>query len=501
MIRVGIIGLQHESNTFIAETTKWQDFSADVLARGHEVQEKFIDSHHEIGGFFEGLQSRDFEAVPLLVARATPGGVIDSSASDRLIKEIHAALQQTEPLDGLLVAPHGAGVSQNQNDFDGFWLSQLRQQVGSTIPVVSTLDLHANVSTAMIQSCQAMLAYRTNPHLDQRARGIEAAELLQRRLRGEILPVQAAAFLPMAVGIERQHTGTEPCQSLFLMARDFERRPGILSVSVVLGFPYSDVPEMGCCVIVVADRELELAQVVCREFADRWWDRRAEFESQLIGIEEGIETAAASVGPVGLLDMGDNVGGGSPGDGTSIAQAVLRRGGPKTLVCISDPQAVSAALEIGVHGELTGFEIGGKADDRHGTPLVIRGCITGITDGHFRESEVRHGGKKEYDMGPTVVIECDSGLTAIVHSRRTPPFSLGQVTSVGVDPKGFQLIVLKGVQAPIAAYQPVCHSFLRINTPGSTTADLFQLEFSRRRMPMFPWEKTGGQIEYVTSAR
>src|SRR5205807_7312822 len=134
------------------------------------------------------------------------------------LARMDAAIERAGPIDGLLVAPHGATVAANHADADGHWLSRLRQRFGKRFPIIGTLDLHANVSPQMVAACDALIAYRTNPHLDQRDRGIEAAQLLARTLRGEVRPVMAAEFLPLAINIEPQATAEEPCRTLFATA-------------------------------------------------------------------------------------------------------------------------------------------------------------------------------------------------------------------------------------------------------------------------------------------
>ena len=494
--RVGIIALQHESNTFLDRTTSLRDFQADVLAREDRVIEVFRATHHEVGGFLEGLAAESLEAVPLLAAQALPGGIIETTTAQRLLEEVERAAKQARGLDGLLVAPHGAAVSQIDPDFDGAWLSRLREIVGADMPIIATLDLHANVSARMVRSCQAMIAYHTNPHLDQRARGIEAARRLAESLRSGQPLTQVAALLPMAVGLAKQNTNEEPCRSLFSAAAAAERDT-ILSVSPLLGFPYADVPEMGSSLIVVANDDRKAAQATCEELARAWWERRAEFDSQGLSPEEAVERATTLPGPVGLLDMGDNVGGGSPGDGTIIARVILERGGPRSVVCLCDSEAVKEVASMQIGARVENWMVGGKCDRRHGEPLSVSGTLIAKTEGTFQETAVRHGGKSDYDMGPTVVVESDRGLTLVVHSHRTPPFSAGQITSTGLDPRQFHIIILKGVQAPVAAYASICRSFLRVNTPGVTTTDLHRLEYRHRRHPLYPLEDSASWHDVV----
>jgi microcystin degradation protein MlrC len=487
-MRIGIIALLQESNTFVAQPTRLAQFEQELLVTGQAVRERLADAHHEVGGMFHALAEEGEEAVPIFAARALPFGVVEKSAIEKLIELMMAALAAAGPIDGLLVAPHGATVSEPWPDVDGHWLTELRSRLGKDKPIIGTLDPHGNLSPAMVAACDALIAYRTNPHLDQRARGIDAARMMVRTLRGHLRPTMAAAFPPLVINIEKQHTAEEPCLSLYRLADQQLLDDRVRSNSIMLGFPYADVPEMGSATIVVTDNEPALARQLAGELATYLWDQRAEFEGELLSIDEALDQAAGQAGPVCLLDMGDNVGGGSPGDGTLLAQAIHERKLPKSLVVLHDPESVALAEAIGEWG--TGlFRVGGKLDQMHGPPLACEATVQGLFDGKFDEPHPRHGGIQAYDQGRTAVVRTDHGLTIVLTSRRVPPFSLRQLTASGLDPAEFHLIVAKGVIAPIAAYREVCNHFVRVNTPGCTTADLSQLPYQRRRKPMYPFER------------
>jgi microcystin degradation protein MlrC len=489
-MRIGIIALLQESNTFIGQPTTLAHFEQELLVTGEAVRERLAGTHHEVAGMFHALEETGEEAVPIFAARAVPFGVIEAAAIERLLATMFGELEKAGQLDGILVAPHGATVSESFPDVDGHWLSELRRRMGPEIPIIGTLDAHANLSPKMVAAANALIAYRTNPHLDQRARGIDAARLIVDTVRGKVRPTMAAAYPPLAINIERQHTAEEPCLSAYRFADEQLNHEQLLLNSIVLGFPYADVPEMGSSAIAVTDDNLRLAQRLAAELGGYLWEHRAAFAGEFIGIDDALDKAAGLRGPVCLLDMGDNVGGGSPGDGTLLAIAIHMRKLPKSFVCLCDPETVAQAQAMGEWG--TGrFRVGGKSDRQHGPPLEIEATVVGLYDGRFEEPQPRHGGFTHIDQDPTAVIRADSGLTVMLTTRRTPPFSLRQLTAHGILPEDFQLLVAKGVNAPVAAYKEVCKHFIRVNTPGCTTADIERLTYHHRRRPMFPWEKEG----------
>ncbi len=489
-MRVGIISFLHESNTFISTPTTLDAFRRDGIFTGQAMRDHYLGGHHEVSGFFEGLASAGIDALPIFHAGTTPSGRIAREACDALMTRMFEQVAAVRAVDGYLVAPHGAnsGVGDAYRDLDGYWLSRLRAMVGPQKPIICTIDPHANLSPRMVAACDATIAYRSNPHLDQKPRGLEAASLMARALKREIEPTQAAAFPPIGINIERQLTAAPPCLPMYELADEMLREPGVLSNSIVLGFPYADVEEMGSAFVVVTDGDPQRAQVLADRLADYLYAHRADFVGEYIAIPDAVDRAVAQKGPVCLLDMGDNVGGGSAGDGTAIACELHARGTATGFVCIFDPESQRRAREAGV-GNRAVLRIGGKTDDLHGAPLEAEVRVRSLHGGKFREAEVRHGGRTSFDMGPTAVVETDTGLAISLTSRRVVPVSLGVMTSCDLDPSAFQVIVAKGVHAPVAAYQPVCTALIRVDTRGATAADMRNFEYQFRRVPMYPFEE------------
>lgn len=486
-MRIGIIGISHESNTFVKTPTTLDDFHAQGILRGGAIRARHQNTHHQLGGYLQGLDETGFEAVPLFEARATPGGVITADTADRLIAMMLEQLDAAGPLDGLLLSPHGAAVSETNRDFDGHWIQLVRHRVGPDVPLVCTIDPHANVSDRMVQACNATIAYRTNPHIDQKQVGLAAGRLIARTLRGEVTPVQRIARPGVSISIDQQETAVDPCARLYALADPMLDEPGILSNSVVLGFPYADVKEMGSAFIVVTDGNAELAQNRADFLAGYLYEHRQDFACGLTDIDHAVREATASAHRVCLLDVGDNVGGGAPADGTVLAHALHEARVPGCFVCLCDPAAVEKATTAG-QGAHVALEMGGHTDNRHGSPLHTPVTVAALVDGRFTESEPRHGGGTNFDMGPTAIVTTEHGMTVMLTTRRTPPFSLQQLIQSGVDPERFHILVAKGVNAPLAAYKPVCPHYIRVNTPGVTTADARQLPFQHRCKPLFPFE-------------
>lgn len=489
-MRIGILSLLHESNTFAPKSTSLTDFQDDLFLHGESILEQFINSHHEVGGFLQGIAADHFlEAVPIVAFRATPSGTITGDTWASLINEVRGSLSAAGPLAGLLVACHGAAVSQTVPDVDGYLLCDLRKQLGPRIPIIGTIDAHANLSMQMVSNCTALIGYRTNPHLDQQARGREAANLMSATVRGEVSPTMAASFPPLIINIDRQCTSDPHLTPIYQYADQQLTQNKVLSNSVLLGFPYADVAEMGTATIAITNNDHELAAQLADDLADEIWTRRDQMRGKLLSVAEAVgQCKTQTTQRTCLLDMGDNVGAGSAADGTDLLAELLRQQIEPFFCCIYDPEAVSIGNAAGVGGS-TRMMIGGKSDKLHGAPIELLVDIVSLHDGRFRESRPRHGGIVEFDQGATAIVRCNAPqATIMLTSKRMVPFSLEQLTSFQIDPRVFQVLVAKGVNAPIAAYQEVCDSFIRVNTRGCTSADLSQQKLHQRRRPMYPFE-------------
>ena len=487
--RVAIIGLYHESNTFIPEPTTLDYFKRGVFLVGEEIREKYRNAHHEISGFFEVLEANDIEAVPISFFHATPWGKVSDEALDYLWSVIEEGLNKAGKLDGVLAAPHGAGVNESRPDMDGWWLTKLREKVGPHIPIIGTMDPHVNLSPAMVKACNALIAYRENPHLDQRERGREAATLMVRTLRGEVRPTMGFAMPPVAINIERQLTRAEPILSLTRQVDAVRATPGVLTASTILGFPYADVEEMGTSFVVVTDNNPALAQEKADSLAAWLVENRELYRGVMISPEEAFAMVENAPKPVGLLDMGDNLGGGAPGDSMLLPAIFEKCGKYRVLLPVPDPESYEAARKAGVGARIR-LKIGGKLPMTPAPPLETEVTVVSFHDGIYKETEPRHGGKTGGNLGPTAIVKTDGGLTIALTSRRAGMSgSPAPYRACGIEPKDYDVIILRGVHAPVGGYADICPTLIRVNTPGVTSADMSTFTYHHRRRPLFPFEE------------
>ncbi len=482
MTTLAIAGIMHESNTFSGTPT---DAAAFSQTHASNIIKTWGEAHHEISGFIQGATAYDYTIYPTFMATATPAGRVTDDVFDRMTEMLIQHLKAAPKHEGLLLALHGAMVVESYPDGDGEVLRRLRDALGYDLPIVVTLDQHANVSEQMVTESTALVIYKTTPHIDQRQRGLQAAELMMRILREGVTPTQALAKPPMLLNILYHVTNVPPMAPILNAAKQLEADPNILVGNVAVGYPYADVHEAGPAFVVVTDNDPELAQSEADRLSDMLWNVRGDLTLDLPNAAEAVEQALHSENsPVILVEMGDNIGGGSPGDSTFILAELIQQNASGFVVVIYAPEAVQTCIQAGVGGTVS-LEVGGKADNLHGDPVPIRGTVRLIHDGQYIETQPRHGGVRYHNQGLTTVVAVGDSLVALT-SRRQTPFSLQQLYSLGIDPTEMRMIVVKAAVAYRAAYEPIAGQIIEVDTPGLTAVNPLHFTYNNIRRPLFP---------------
>ncbi|NBT03011.1 MAG: M81 family peptidase [Proteobacteria bacterium] len=449
-IRLALVGIAHETNTFSDVPARYESFEADGILRGDEILAVHATAQTTVAGFLEVGSEPGVTVVPLLYTTTGPCAQITSDAFGRIVGEIIDLLQKHGPWDGVLLAQHGAAVAEGFPDADGEVASRVRAVVGPDVPVGMALDMHGNITHKMIDATTITTIYRTN--------------------------------------IIKQYTGEEPMASVVADVDTVEGWPGMLSASAAEGYPYADVEEMGMAFLAISDGDRELAERGSKWMAARAWENREAFVGDVYSPEDAIAHAASVPGPVVIMDVGDNIGGGGPADSTFLLEIALKQGVKNYLQTLYDPEAVAACMEVGPGAQVT-LSVGGKTDRRHGKPVRVTGTVRAITDGVFEDWRPTHGGQRFFDGGATGVLELAGGVTLVLTSHRIGNTSIEQMYSCGVRPELKQIIVAKGVVSPRPAYQPIASEVILANTAGVTSADLNSFVFAHRRQPLFPFER------------
>ena len=514
-MKIPILGISHETNTFSNVPADYNQWVNSGILRGSEIVDKFADARYTISGYLQAAHELGFDAVPLMYAVTGPIGTITKDAYDRLSSEMLTMLQEGAPWDAVLISNHGAAVSEEFPDMDGEFCRAVREIVGPDIPVGVTLDMHANVSKAVVEHTDVCIVWRTNPHLDPKPRARKTAELIYRTAKGEIRPTQWIAMPPMLINIVKQFTGEEPMKSWVAQCVAANDTDGILDTSIAEGYPYADVHEMGMSWVAIADNNPELAKATAQKLAQQAWNEREKLVVDIPTIDQALDQALKDyvgprdigdaddvptdgtaltmptnstetrLGPIVLMDVGDNIGGGSAADSTHILKRAVERNISGFLQTLYDPESVQQCITAGV-GATVDLAVGGKTDQLHGDPVQVTATVKAISDGLYEELGASHGGFRYYSAGKSVRIDTTGGQTILLTSERAGNTTRAQMYHIGIFPERYRIVVAKGVVSPRPAYQPIAGKVLVVNTPGVTTADLTTFNYKNIRNPIYP---------------
>jgi len=489
-------GIQHETNTFSDVPTTLADFQRDSgcgpdFSGGVVIEERFADTGTIHGGYLQGAHQAGIELLPLLSARAQPSGRVEQAAYDRMLSLFLERLSKVLPVDGVALDLHGAMCTEQYDDAEGHFITAVRELIGPDLPLVVTLDLHANITPQMSEQADVIIGFDTYPHVDMRERGDEAIQLLARIVREEVRPCQSFRQLPLLTMPPMQCTLREPMISLMETVFAMEAEPGILTATVSMGFPFADIHDAGVSVLVTSDGDAELAEQKVSELADRIWELRDQLQPQLTSIEDAMQHASQQdEGLVIFADGSDNPGGGAPCDGTVALQAMLAadfQGG--VVGVLYDPETAAQAHAAGIGAEIDAV-IGGKTDDQHGAPVTTRARVQTLSDGHY----IHHGAMMQGlpgEFGPMAVLVV-GGVEIVVSTYRRQLLDRDMLRIVDIDPRSRRLLVVKSAVHFRADLGPLADTIFDADTPGIHRPDFQCFQYDRLRRPVYPLDPNLG---------
>ncbi len=473
--RIMVGSFSHETNTFNPRKTTLEIvkqnalFGSDVLKRGGEMVHGTIGDC--IGGFIDVLEMFDIDLVGSFRSGADQG-IVTAEAFDYVAEALLDTLEKHE-VDAVYLHLHGAGVSENHHDLEGSLLEMIRKKVGPDIPILFTFDLHCTLTNKIIENADAGSIYRTYPHIDAFECGQEIAGILLGIMMGRIKPVMAISKLPLMIGPPLNVVTSEmPMKLIYDRAKEMQRTiPGVLTACPAHGFMQQDCPDQGAGVLVTTDGDRDLAQKLADELGDMMFSYRKEFWIDLPDPAETIRLAMKSDKPVAISDGGDNMGAGTPGDGTALLHEILKQGVDSALVQVWDPQSAETAAKKGVGATVT-LDIGGKSGPIYGPPATVTGRVTAISG--------PEKGKK-----PAVRIDF-GGITILVNSYQIGPNDQSNLRAIGIDPEKYRMIVCKGGFAFRPQYPASIYNYILSNTPGYSSVDLKTFNYTKIRRPIYP---------------
>jgi microcystin degradation protein MlrC len=489
-MRIAIGQLWQETNTFNPLPTTRRDFADFGITGGADMVESMADTN-ELGGFIQSLRSwpERPEIVGLVRLPAWPSGAATHETFVWLRDEMTAALRAAMPVDAVLLALHGAMVAVGAPDVEGEVLFALREIIGPQIPLVATLDLHANITEKMVRAADALVLYHTAPHIDVFETGQRGAAVLRRILMDLARPLTAFQKIPMAVPAERANTQDPTCVSFGFRNRlqELESRPMVLTAGLAPVQPWLDIPEFGSSVLVVTDGDAESARTECARLAAEVWQHRREYLPELISIEDALREAHNGVGLTVLSDSADATTSGAPGDSTWILRELLKYDWPQpALVTLVAPDVVNQAQQLGVGSEWSG-SVGGVRDNRFSQPITLTARVANLFDGKFVISG--HLARNlPIDMGGCGVLK-RGNVHVVITSRSGPHFAPELFRAAGLDPFNASVLVAKSPCGFRAAYAQHAARIFVVRAPGCAPSDFWRYEYKNIPRPLWPWDE------------
>ena len=324
-MRVAIGSIFQESHSFSPVPGSWEHFGPQEILRGPEIIAQRIGTRTELGGAIQVAQSYGFEIVPTLSAMSTASaGPILQTVFEALLAELVTRIKEAGSLDGIFLALHGGMLAEHVQDASGAILAAVRTAIGTEIPLVCSLDLHANVTRQMVDSATAIAGYHTFPHIDLFESGWRGMELLTKILTGHVRPTMAMRKIPMILPGENGRTTQGSYSEVMAMVEELQKKPDILDASAFSVQPWLDVFEIGCSVVVVTDNDIATAQAEADRLAEAFWERRAQFDVQLTPTHQGVRHALTNPGhPVVISDTANSPSSGAPGDSPLVLNAFM----------------------------------------------------------------------------------------------------------------------------------------------------------------------------------
>ena len=484
MARIAIGGFMHETNCFVPEPTDYEDFAYPSdrpgIQRGDEITTTFAEQGASSAGFIVGNDG-NHEIHPLLWTSTTPGGTVTARAYERISGEIIALLSAALPVDAVYLDLHGAMVSEQHEDGEGELLRRVRAVIGEDAPIVISLDYHANVTAEMVAHADAILPYRTYPHVDQFETGQRASAAMKRLLIEGRPAGRALRHLPFLLPLNFQCTLVEPSKGL-VEATVTRMDDDLVSLSYLPGFPPADLHDCGPTVIAHAVTQ-EAADAAADEIAQMVALKEAEFAEPLLpaddAVIEAMRLAETATKPIVVADTQDNPGCGGSADTVGMLAALVRNDAQGALFgAVKDELAAVAAHEAGVGAEIE-LDLGGRTNLPGVEPFHGRFKVMAVSDGRFQTTGPVSQGKP-YNIGPSALLSI-GGVLVVVSTRRVQALDRTIFEHLGVDLTQQAIIVLKSTCHYRAHFDPIAETTFAAISPGGHGANPAEFPYKKLR--------------------
>lgn len=477
---------RHETNRQAPGLTDFQDYINRYAVYGERaVRERLSGAREEMNAFwdyFDPLEGYDIQSV--LALNASPGPVVAQRVFDDTCARLVNAVRSAPRVDGVLLCLHGAMVTETSEDGEGRLLKALREVAGPDVPIMATLDLHANVTPEMLENATALFAYFNNPHTDSYETALRASRCLHDTLEGRVRPVMGWKMRDFLLPVTPT---AHPVLAPFVeKAKALSMEPGMIDVSICHGFYLSDVYGMGLSVLAVADGDAPKAQAVAESLSAELFAARGLLRKETVPAREAVRLAMESERyPVVLADVADNPGSGASVDSTGLLKVLLEAGARDVAFAVMyDPEVVDIAQRAGVGSTIT-VALGGKvAPQVTGGPVALTACVRQLTDGQFRNRDEMAQGLL-MNFGKCALLEVE-GIRIIVCSVRAQPWDLEVYRHIGIRPEDMKILVVKSAAHFRASFAKVAAEIIEVDAPGLAAPDPARAGLTHVRRPIYP---------------
>jgi len=483
MTRIAVGGFLHETNTFAPTKAGYDDFvhggGWPAMTIGADVLKTMRNINVGLAGFVEQAEADGWELVPTVSCAASPSAHVTKDAFERIVKVMVDGIKAAGPLDAVYLDLHGAMVTEHLDDGEGEVLARVRRVIGTDLPLVVSLDLHANVTPQMVEHADALIAYRTYPHIDMADTGRAAARHLAMLLRTKQRLAKAFRQLPFLIPISWQCTGDQPCKSIYRKLAALER-DAVPTLSFAPGFPAADFFDCGPSVFAYGKTQAD-ADAAADEMASLVIGHESDFDGRIYtpdeGVRHAIELATRASKPIVIADTQDNPGAGGDSDTTGMLRALVRNNAQRAATgVIYDPASARAAHAAGTGATVT-LSLGGKSGIPGDAPYKESFVVEKLSDGKFIAPGPYYGGR-DMDMGPSACLRIGD-VRVVVSSHKAQLADQSMYRYVGIEPTEQAILVNKSSVHFRADFEPIAKAVLVAKAPGPMVADPADLPWTR----------------------
>jgi microcystin degradation protein MlrC len=504
MTRIAVGAFLHETNTFAPTKATYDDFAHGggwpSMAMGDDVLGVMRNINVGLAGFVEAAEAQRWEMVPTISCAASPSAHVTEDTYERIVKVMIDGIKAAGPLDAVYLDLHGAMVTEHLDDGEGEILARVRHVIGKELLLVVSLDLHANVTPEMVEHADALIAYRTYPHVDMADTGRAAARHLALLLRTRQRFAKAFRQLPFLIPISWQCTNDRPTKGIYQKLASLES-DAVPTLSFAPGFPAADFAHCGPSVFAYGKPQAD-ADTAADELTKLIVGHEDDFDGRIFTPDEGVrhamELAKTATKPIVIADTQDNPGAGGDSDTTGMLRALVRNNASKAAIgVIYDPQSAKAVHAAGV-GATVPLALGGKSGIPGDAPYKETFVVEQLSDGQFVAPGPYYGGR-DMDMGPSACLRIGD-VRVVVSSHKAQLADQSMYRYVGIEPTEQSILVNKSSVHFRADFEPIAEKLLICAAPGAMPADTAALPWTRLR-PGIRIKPNGAPFSPATSTR